>query len=401
MIKQYELLQRRDGSSPKNWAWWPLLPLYPYGRRNTLFNELIPNQIWGFEQLQGLYYVAVPVRLTVVKVPGGLMLVNPLPPTEELLRSLNKLEKEHGPVQTIVLPTASGLEHKIFLPAMARAFPEAELWICPGQWSFPLNIPLDLVGIPRRRTKVLLEDGVPHEDTCSWFSLGPLDLGLGRFQEISCFHKQSNSLLVTDALIAINNEPPAIFNFDPSPLLFHSREKGDEPLIDSLEARRKGWLRLVLFASFLRPEKLSIPSIMNILKVAFKPGLRNPKSHFGVFPFEWKEGWDKSAKDLIGYQDPKIQIPPVLERLVFPRAKDAYLKWLDQLSTLRRIRWLIPAHYSAPIPFTFRSIKLLRENISKNPWAIDKGNWRFLDTLDRTLLENGVVPSDPLAPFKD
>ena len=93
----------------QRWPWWPLLPLYPYGKRATHVEELIPGQVWSFEQLQGVYYVAVPIRLTVVKVPGGLMLVNPLPPTTELCAGLRALEAEHGPVLSIVLPTASGL----------------------------------------------------------------------------------------------------------------------------------------------------------------------------------------------------------------------------------------------------------------------------------------------------
>ena len=50
------------------WGFWPLLPLYPYGRRATHVEELIPGEVWSFEQLQGVYYVAVPIRLTVVKV---------------------------------------------------------------------------------------------------------------------------------------------------------------------------------------------------------------------------------------------------------------------------------------------------------------------------------------------
>ena len=49
------------------WGFWPLLPLYPYGRRRTLLSELIPGQLWSLEQLQGVYYVAVPVRLTVAR----------------------------------------------------------------------------------------------------------------------------------------------------------------------------------------------------------------------------------------------------------------------------------------------------------------------------------------------
>ena len=219
----------------QRWGFWPLLPLYPYGRRRTLFSELIPGQLWSLEQLQGVYYVAVPVRLTVAKVPGGLMLVNPLPPTGEVRQAIAGLEQQHGPVRTIVLPTASGLEHKLPLGPLARAFPDADIWVCPGQWSFPVQLPLSWLGVPARRTKVLFDDGLPHGDVCEWFSLGPLDLGVGRFQEVSCLHRPSGALLVTDALVGISAEPPALFDLDPTPLLFHARERGDEPLIDSAE----------------------------------------------------------------------------------------------------------------------------------------------------------------------
>ena len=173
----------------QRWPWWPLLPLYPYGRRRSVFSELIPGQLWSLEQLQGVYYVAVPVRLTVAKVPGGLMLVNPLPPTGEVRQAIARLEQDHGPVRTIVLPTASGLEHKLPLGPLARVFPDAEVWVCPGQWSFPVQLPLAWLGVPARRTKVLFDDGLPHRDVCEWFSLGPLDLGVGRFQEVSCLHR--------------------------------------------------------------------------------------------------------------------------------------------------------------------------------------------------------------------
>ena len=401
MITKSELNQNKSISSEQQWPWWPLLPLYPYGQRQTFFKELIPNQIWSFEQLQGLYYVAVPVRLTVVKVSGGLMLVNPLPPTGELLRKLSVLEKIHGPVLTIVLPTASGLEHKISLPALARAYPKSDLWICSGQWSFPLNLPLDLVGIPQSRTRILQEDGYPHEESCVWISLGPLDLGLGRFQEVSCFHKPSKSLLVTDALISINPTPPELFDFDPTPLLFHARERGDQPLVDTPEIRQKGWLRLVLFASFLKPQMLSIPPLAEVLRNAFKPGFRNSKVHFGLVPFSWEEGWEKSAPELIGYRQPCIQIAPVLKRLVFPRARESYVDWLNEIMSLKTVRFLISAHYSAPIRFTTRQIKDLFYQISQEPWVTEKGNWRFLDSLDKSLLQRGIVPSDPTSAFKD
>ncbi|NDC36317.1 MAG: DUF4336 domain-containing protein [Synechococcaceae bacterium WB9_2_112] len=105
----------------ERWPWWPLLPLYPYGRKATLVRELVPGQVWGFEQLQGFYYVAVPIRMTVLKLRQGLLLYAPVAPTAAVRRALGQLEAIHGPVQTIVLPSSSGLEHKLPVPAMARA----------------------------------------------------------------------------------------------------------------------------------------------------------------------------------------------------------------------------------------------------------------------------------------
>ena len=84
-----------NAASEQKWKWWPLLPLYPYGRRRTIFRELVPNQIWSFEQLQGIYYVAVPVRLLVIRVKNELMIINPLPPTGELLREIHLLQKKN------------------------------------------------------------------------------------------------------------------------------------------------------------------------------------------------------------------------------------------------------------------------------------------------------------------
>ncbi len=401
--KLLNLSPRKDSSSKDNlWPWWPLFPLYPYGRRSTFVKEVVPGQIWSFEQIQGLYYVAVPIRLTVVKVSGGLMLFNPLPPTNELINELEKLEKLHGPVQTIVLPTASGLEHKISLPAMARAFPRAQVWVCPGQWSFPLNLPSGWLGIPwKPRTKLLFQDGLPHEKSCSWIQLGPLDIGLGNFQEIACFHKASGALLVTDSLVAISSEPPEIFKLDPTPLLFHARDRGDQPLEDSDEIRRKGWARLVLFASYLKPDCLDIPPLLDVIKYSFRPGLRNSKAHFGLFPFDWQEGWEESASELTGTKDPVLQVAPVLERLVFPRAQDLFFKWLDNLCSLENLRLLVSSHYCAPVPFTKDKIRLLKSNINKRTWAQSDGNWNFLGNVDKSLLKRGVVPSDPLKAIKD
>ena len=132
-----------------------------------------------------------------------------------------------------------------------RVFKDAQIWLCPGQWSFPLNLPLDFLGIPSKKTKILFEDGIPYEEGFKWSSLGPLNLGLGTYHEVSFFHLATRTLHVTDAIVGIESTPPEIIDFDPTPLLFHSRDRGDEPILDNVESRKKGWARIVLFLSLI------------------------------------------------------------------------------------------------------------------------------------------------------
>ena len=44
------------------------------------------------------------------------------------------------------------LKHKLPVPAMAQAFPWAQLWVTPGQWSFPLSLPPSWLGFPPGQT---------------------------------------------------------------------------------------------------------------------------------------------------------------------------------------------------------------------------------------------------------
>lgn len=379
----------------ERWPWWPLLPLYPYGRRATLVRELVPDQVWSFEQLQGVYYVAVPIRMTVLKVQGGLLLYAPVAPTAALRTALRTLEASHGQVRTIVLPSSSGLEHKLPVPAMARAFPEATVWVTPGQWSFPLPLPLDWLGFPAQRTRVLFDDGVPHGDELHWSALGPLDLGLGTFMEVACLHLRSGSLLVTDALVSIGRQPPPVFALDPTPLLFHARERGTEPLLDDPERRQRGWWRLVLFASYLRPASLTVPSLVEILKDALAQPERRARNHFGLYPFRWPEGWEAEFEQLVATQSDGLQIAPVLERLVFPRCRTQLSNWLRELAALPGINRLIAAHHEAPVACNADSLASLADRLDARAWAVDAGSWSLLASIDRTLVKLGLVPAEP------
>ncbi len=384
----------QDELNFRKWNWWPLFPLYPYGNKKTLCKEIIPDQIWSLEQIQGLYYVAVPIRMTIIKVENGLMIFNPLPPTKELINEINKLIIIHGPVKSIVLPTASGLEHKIGLPALSRIFYDSDIWLCPGQWSFPINLPLDFLGIPSSRTKILFENGTPYQHLMKWTSLGPINLGLGRFQEASCFHIPSGTLIVTDAIVGIKSKPPEIFDYDPTPLLFHSRERGDEPLIDSIENRIKGWARLVLFSSFLRPGKLNIPPLSYVIKYSFKKELRNRRSHFGIYPFKWEKNWEDSLSSIMNDKNPKIQIAPVLQKLIFPRAKELLCQWLEEIKEFNGMSYLISAHYSSPINFNKEVCQKLIKDIESENWDASGEDSRFLENFYNRLYKLGIIPEN-------
>lgn len=51
-----------------------------------------------------------------------------------------------GEVAYVVLATTQ-YEHKVFCGPFSRRFPDAQVWVAPGQFSFPLNLPNQFFGI--------------------------------------------------------------------------------------------------------------------------------------------------------------------------------------------------------------------------------------------------------------
>jgi hypothetical protein len=99
------------------------VPLYPYGRRRTLRTEVVKDTVWTFDQIQGILYVVVPIRMTVVKLEaGGLLIYAPVAPTPECIQLVKELVAKHGDVKYIILPTISGLEHKVSSAPSPDAF---------------------------------------------------------------------------------------------------------------------------------------------------------------------------------------------------------------------------------------------------------------------------------------
>ena len=116
---------RETGRAAPDRAYGPLLqgPFdfpAPGSTRATLRRELVPGRIWSFEQVQGVIFVHVPVRMTVVRLDsGGLFVYAPVAPTTECLALLQPLVDAHGAVAHVILPSVAP-EHKVCLagPAM-------------------------------------------------------------------------------------------------------------------------------------------------------------------------------------------------------------------------------------------------------------------------------------------
>ncbi|MBD1923004.1 DUF4336 domain-containing protein [Microcoleus sp. FACHB-831] len=386
-----------------SWFFWFTLPLYPYSRRRTLRKEVIKDTIWTFDQLQGIFYVVVPIRMTVVKLDeGGLLIYAPVAPTPECIRLLNELVAEHGDVKYIILPTISGLEHKVFVGPFARYFPNAQVFVAPNQWSFPLNLPPTWLGLPRKRTHILPEDSskTPFADEFDYAILGAIELGPGKFAEVAFFHKRSRTLLVTDSVVSVPEDPPAIVQLDPYPLLFHAKDKTSDIVADNVTNRRKGWQRISLFALYFQPSVLQVPGWGEVFRNAAKASDRSKKSYFGLFPFKWKDDWKRSFNALRG--DGRLFVAPILQTLILNRAPRETIEWANKVASWD-FQWIIPCHFDSPIkaePYQFRQAFSFLEKqpsvsaglFNNSNYALPEENFKLLREIDKGLSKLGIVP---------
>lgn len=388
--------QRREHS----WWFWFLVPLYPYRRRRTLRREAVPGMVWTLDQLQGVLYTVVPIRMTIVKLAaGGLLVYAPIAPTQECIRLVKELESAHGAVRYILLPTASGLEHKVFVPAFARCFPDAQLYVTPHQWSFPLNLPLAWLGFPRERTQTLPLNSAeaPFADEFDYAILD-INLGKGSFGEVALLHKRSQTLLVTDTVLSVPETPPEILQLDPYPLLFHARDSALERLEDSEANRCKGWQRIALFAIYFQPGVLKTVGLAQAIRDGLKAPNHSPKAYFGLFPFQWQPGWERSFHALSGQGRPFVA--PILQTFILDHDPQAVLAWADKVASWSFER-IIPCHFDAPIattPQAFRqAFSVFDESCSTGETfgstnqPLPPGDVQFIRNLEETLDKRGIT----------
>jgi hypothetical protein len=384
------------------WRYWFTVPIYPYSRRRTIRQEVIPEKIWTFDQLQGIFYVVVPIRMTVVRLEaGGLLVYAPVAPTRECLRLMNELVEAYGPVKYIILPTVSGIEHKEFVGPFARKFPQAQVFVAPDQWSFPIDLPLSWLGLPGRRTQRLPENSAdtPFADEFDYARLGPITLGLGPFEEVAFFCKQTRTLLVTDAVLSIPKNPPEILQQEAYPLLFHARETALDPIEDTPANRRKGWQRISLFAFYFSPRCLDTISWSQAFQEAKKAPDRSKKAYFGLYPFRWQSDWQRSFAAL--RQGGRLLVAPILQTLILNRDPKTVLDWADKVASWDFQR-LIPCHFDAPVATTPRAFReafvFLEGQLAPGEVFANKGRYlpeedlALLENIDRSLTRRGITP---------
>jgi len=351
---------------------WPALPLAPYARRRTLLSEVVPGQVWVLDQIFGTFYVYVPIRATVLAVSGGLLVYAPVAATPECLRLMRGLEAEHGPVRWVLLPSKAA-EHKVLAGPFAREFPDARLFVAPGQFSVPVDLPLSLLGFPDCEVVDTARlSQLPWAGDCDTAALD-----IGTFGEIALFHRRSATLVVTDTVISIPEDPPPLLS-DPEyskALLYHARDDNGE-LTEALElVRRRGWWRIALFATFFNPGALLDGEVAI-------PETRSKR------PWKWQPGWETSFRRLRGGGRPLVA--PIIRELILRQQPESSRAYVGKLTSwpLRRV---VSAHFDCPIETSAEELRatfaFLDSEADLDYCAEDVS---FLADLQRSAIPNGT-----------
>lgn len=155
----------------------------------------LADDIWIAERPQTFYGLAVGTRMTVIRLTGGRLLLHSAVALDSALRAeLDAL----GRVAYVVAPNRV---HHLYAGDVAKAYPEARLWIGPGLETKR----------PDLRYVAILGDESPEE----W--RGELDQTFFRGRpyenEVTFFHRKSRTLILCDLAFNFGPSAPAMTRF--------------------------------------------------------------------------------------------------------------------------------------------------------------------------------------------
>lgn len=331
-------------------------PLYGNDSRETRLTTVVPDTLWTLEQNLALGPLETPLRCVVIKLEDGSLWVHaPLAPTEEFFSMIESL----GEVKHLIVPTYA-LEHKIFAKDALARWPESKLWVAPGQFSFPFEVSNTKV-FGREPDGVLGVNGgdgrmeIENENSPSWVNeIGCDVLRAGKFDvlnkkitlyEATFLHKQSKTLIVTDAVAYIPSEIPALQT--PEKLLLVGKFSTDDPQPpDVFENRLRGWKKMALLVTYFFPEHEELVN----------PGL-----------VEWSEGWEDNFEALAD----RLLVPPVVRATLYNQDPARVQTWVDRVYESWDFDKVIPAHWAGPVdttPEMFRNAFRFLEDNNLDPF---------------------------------
>lgn len=385
-------------TQPTDYGLWGILPVGPYKTKKTILIELVNESIWTMDQKFGILNVQVPIRMTVVKLKkGGLFVYNPVAATPECLDLLKMLIAKHGPLKHIVVGSVA-LEHKVYAGVLAQKFPNAMVWLAPGQYSFPVNLPDPFLGFPNSRTQLVPQriEEAPDDwvENFDFMTLGPFKSRDGAFSESVFRHKESKTLIVTDTVLEVTEEVPEICELDPSPLLYHARDTVTQIVDNTPEARKIGWRRVALFGLYFTPSAIDIKDA-NVAFIERRPDINS--DFLGIYPWDWVRDERASFDALKG----GLLVAPILQTLILNRTPIQCLDFADAVSKWD-IERIIPAHFKNDLKYNGEDYRKAFSFLEEKgvPVGLPKpldADLKFLRESEEGLIASGaIVPCPPL-----
>lgn len=212
----------------------------PFANRAT-YRYTLGRDAWALEQLLTFANVTATIRCNVIKLKetGGLWVHSPQWPTGEFCSLLDSIG---APVEHVVLP-CNAFEHKAPMKAFTKKYPNAKVWVSPGQFG-----PLGSCGKTLSKCNMgyrvdgILGPGNPLPPWANEFDISTFYVEIpknaGPVSEVSFCHRPTKTLVATDSVVYVpSGDAPDIF------ATYFDRETTiDDPTF---------WPRTVLQAVFL------------------------------------------------------------------------------------------------------------------------------------------------------